>query len=205
MATPRRLVIATGNPHKIEELRDILAGLPFELVSPAQLGQRIEVEETGATFTENAVLKAVAYANATGLLALADDSGLEIDALGGEPGVYSARWAGEDVSYPERFRILLERLAGVPEARRTARYRCVIALAEPAPLGLVGEAEGIVEGRIAQAPQGTGGFGYDPIFYVPEFERTFGEMSPAEKHSISHRARAAAGARTILLGLASGS
>jgi XTP/dITP diphosphohydrolase len=205
MATPRRLVIATGNPHKLEELRAILAGLPFELVSPAQLGLRIEVEETGATFAENAVLKAVAYANAAGLLALADDSGLEIDALGGEPGVYSARWAGEGVSYPERFRILLGRLAEVPETRRTARYRCVIALAEPAPVGLVGEAEGVVEGRIAETPQGTGGFGYDPIFYVPDYGRTFGEMSPAEKHRISHRARAAAGARTILLGLAGGS
>jgi XTP/dITP diphosphohydrolase len=199
MITPRQLVIATGNPHKIEEFREILAGAPFELVSTAQLGVYIEVEETGATFAENAILKAVAYANATGLLVMADDSGLEIDALGGEPGVYSARWAGEGMSYPERFRILLERLAGVPEERRTARYRCVIALAEPAPVGLLGQAEGTVEGRIAEAPHGSGGFGYDPIFFVPEFGRTFGEMSPAEKHGISHRARAAAGARAILL------
>lgn len=205
MTPPRRLVIATGNPHKIEEFQEILTGVPFELVSPEQLGAHIEVEETGATFAENAILKAVAYANATGLLALADDSGLEIDALGGEPGVYSARWAGEGVTYPERFRILLGRLAEVPEEQRTARYRCVIALAEPAPAGLLGLAEGTVEGRIAEAPHGSGGFGYDPIFYVPEFGRTFGEVSPAEKHGISHRARAAAKAREILLGQAGAS
>jgi XTP/dITP diphosphohydrolase len=202
MATPRRLLIATGNPHKIEEFREIFAGLPFELISPEQVNLHLEVEETGTTFAENATLKAVAFADATGLLALADDSGLEIDALGGEPGVYSARWAGEGVSYPERFRLLFERLAGVPEVRRTAHYRCVIALAEPAPVGVFGLAEGTVEGRIAAAPHGTGGFGYDPIFYVPELGRTFGEVAPAEKHRISHRARAAAKAREILLGQA---
>ncbi|HLZ22042.1 MAG TPA: RdgB/HAM1 family non-canonical purine NTP pyrophosphatase [Ktedonobacterales bacterium] len=203
MTAARRIVVATTNPHKIEEFREILADLPIELVSPNTLNLRVEVAETGATFAENAVLKAIAYAEAAGLLALADDSGLEIDALGGEPGVYSARWAGEGVSYPERFRILEQRLAGVPDERRTARYRCAVALAEPAPRGLFAVTEGTVEGRISREARGTGGFGYDPIFYVPEERRTFGEMSADEKHRISHRARAVAAARPALARLAS--
>ena len=202
MTAARRVVVATTNPHKIEEFREILADLPIELVSPDELNLRVAVEETGATFEENAVLKAIAYAEASGMLALADDSGLEIDALGGEPGIYSARWAGEGVSYPDRFRILEERLAGVPDERRTARYRCSIALAEPAPRGLFDVAEGKVEGLIWREARGTGGFGYDPIFYVPEERRTFGEMSAHEKHRISHRARAAAAARPALARLA---
>jgi len=199
---PRDLLIATTNPHKIEEFRAIFADLPYRLVSPADVGLALDVEETGTTFAENARLKAIAYADASGLLALADDSGLEIDALGGEPGIYSARWAGENVSYPERFKMLFARLAGVPAEQRTARYRCAIAIAEPAPRGLVGEVEGTLEGVIAEQPRGSGGFGYDPIFYVPEKSRTVGEMSAEEKHRISHRARAAAAARPILMALA---
>ncbi len=197
-AGQRDLLIATTNPHKIEEFREILGDLPYRLVSPRDIGLDIEVEETGTTFAENARLKAIAYADASGLLALADDSGLEIDALGGEPGVYSARWAGEGVSYPERFQMLFARLAGVPPEKRTARYRCAIAIAEPAPRGLIGEVDGTLEGLIAEEPRGTGGFGYDPIFYVPEKGRTVGEMSAEEKHRISHRARAAAAARKVL-------
>src|SRR5690348_15468309 len=126
-----RLLIATTNPHKVEEFRAILGELPYQLVSLRDVPPVAEVDETGSTFEENAVLKAVGYARATGLLALADDSGLEIDALGGEPGVYSSRWAGPDVTYPERFRLLAARLAGVPAGGRTARYRCVIAVAGP--------------------------------------------------------------------------
>lgn len=198
----RRLLIATTNPHKIQEFREILAGLPYELVSPDDFGLSLEVEETGATFAENATLKAIAWANASGVLALADDSGLEIDALGGEPGIYSARWAGEHVTYPERFRLLFARLADVPAERRTARYRAAIAIAEPAPIGLRGVVEGTLEGQIAFAPAGSGGFGYDPIFFVPEQQRTVGQMSAAEKHAISHRARAANAARTLLQHLA---
>ena len=198
MTATRRVVVATTNPHKLQEFREILADLPIELVSPAELKLRVVVEETGATFAENAVLKALAYADAAGLLALADDSGLEIDALGGEPGIYSARWAGEGVSYPQRFRMLEERLAGMSDERRTARYRAAVALAEPAPRGLYDVTEGTVEGRIAREARGSGGFGYDPIFYVPEERRTFGEMSAAEKHRMSHRARAAAAARPAL-------
>ncbi len=154
--------------------------------------------ETGATFAENAIIKARAYAEATGLLTLADDSGLEIDALDGAPGVYSARWAGADVSYETRNRLLVERLAGLPDAQRGARYRCAIAVALPPPRGLVGVVEGALEGRIATEPAGHGGFGYDPIFFVPEQGRTVGQMTAAEKHRISHRARAALAARPLL-------
>src|SRR5258706_14091157 len=127
------LFLASTNPHDIGEFRALLAGAPFELLSPADLGVTVQVEETGDTFDENAILKALAYAEATGLLALADDSGLEIDALGGAPGVHSARWAGVDTLYEERFRLLEQGLAGTPDEQRIARYRCAIALAEPAP------------------------------------------------------------------------
>jgi XTP/dITP diphosphohydrolase len=204
-ATPaglRRLLLATTNPHKIEELRAILAGLPYELVSPNDIGLALQVEETGTTFAENAILKATAWADAADMLTLAEDSGLEIDALGGEPGIYSARWAGEDVSYEERFRILLRQLADVPAERRTARYHAAMAIARAAPVGVLGVFEGTLEGQIAFAPAGSGGFGYDPIFYVPEQQRTVGQMSAEGKHLISHRARAAAAARELLQQLA---
>jgi XTP/dITP diphosphohydrolase len=193
-----RLLIASTNAHKLREFREIFAGVPFELLSPADLGLIVTVEETGTTFAQNAVLKALAYAEAADMLALADDSGLEIDALGGEPGVYSSRWAGVETPYPERFRILEARLAGVLEQERTARYRAAIALAEPAPRGLYDVVEGAVEGRIASEPRGSGGFGYDPIFYVPELGGTFGELPSEAKHEISHRARAAVKARGSL-------
>jgi XTP/dITP diphosphohydrolase len=204
-ATPaglRRLLLATTNPHKIEELRAILAGLPYELVSPNDIGLALQVEETGTTFAENAILKATAWADAADMLTLAEDSGLEIDALGGEPGIYSARWAGEDVSYEERFRILLRQLADVPAERRTARYHAAMAIARAAPVGVLGVFEGTLEGQIAFAPAGSGGFGYDPIFYVPEQQCTVGQMSAEGKHLISHRARAAAAARELLQQLA---
>ncbi len=192
------LLIATSNPHKVAEFRALLGDLPYQFVSLRDVPPVAEVAETGRTFAENAILKAEGYARETGLLALADDSGLEIDALGGEPGVYSARWAGPDVTYLERFRIILERLAAVPSERRTARYRCAIAIAGPGAAGLRGVVEGTLEGRIAEAPRGSGGFGYDPLFYVPELDNTVGELSADEKSRISHRARAAAAARTLL-------
>jgi XTP/dITP diphosphohydrolase len=199
---PHRLLLATTNPHKIEELCAILAGLSYELVSPNDIGLALEVEETGTTFAENAILKATAWADAADMLTLAEDSGLEIDALGGEPGIYSARWAGDEISYEERFRILLGRLADVPAERRTARYRAAMVIARPAPVGVLGLFEGTLEGQIAFAPAGNGGFGYDPIFYVPEQQRTVGQMSAEGKHLISHRARAAAAARELLRQLA---
>ena len=202
MTGGRRLVLASTNPHKIAEFRALLAGAPFELLSPADLGVTVQVEETGDTFDENAILKALSYAEATDLLALADDSGLEIDALGGAPGVHSARWAGVDTSYEERFRLLEQRLAGTPDEQRTARYRCAIALAEPAPRGLYAVVSGTLEGRIARTPRGSEGFGYDPIFSLPERGKTVGELTVAEKNSISHRARAAAAVQPLLARLA---
>lgn len=198
MAALPSLLLATSSADKIRELRDILSDLPYRLVTPTELGVRLEVEESGTTFAENAALKARAYAAAAGCLALADDSGLEIDALGGEPGVYSARWAGDEVGYPARCRLLLERLADVPAERRTARYQCVITLAAPPPRGLIGQAVGTWEGRIADTPRGSGGFGYDPIFLLPELGQTVGELAPAEKHRRSHRAQAAIGIREVL-------
>lgn len=198
----RRLLIATTNPHKVEEFRGLLAGLPYDLVSLTDVGVAADVAETGTTFAGNATIKALAYADLTGLLALADDSGLEIDALDGAPGLYSARWAGPDVSYVVRNRMIVEKLAGLPAARRGARYRCAIAIAAPAPCGLQGVVEGTLEGRIAEEPSGEGGFGYDPIFLVPEYGRTVGQMSADEKSRISHRARAAQAARPLLARLA---
>lgn len=202
MAGNRRLVVATTNQHKIDEFRSILNGVPFDVVSPAELGLSVAIEETGATFAENAILKAIACAEASGQLALADDSGLEVDALNGEPGIYSNRWAGEGVSSAERNRLLNERLADVPDSRRTARFRCAIAIAAPAPLGLYDVVDGTLGGRIAHEPRGRSGFGYDPIFYVPELNATVGELPEEQKNRISHRARAAAHAIQVLRRLA---
>jgi XTP/dITP diphosphohydrolase len=202
MSQQRQLVIATTNPHKVDEFRQLLAGAPFALTSLDELGVARDVPETGDTFAENAIIKARAYAEMTGLLTLADDSGLEIDALDGAPGVLSARWAGPEVPYATRNRLLVERLAGLPDAQRGARYRCAIAIALPPPQGLVGVVEGVFEGSIAREPVGQGGFGYDPIFFVPEQGRTVGEMTAAEKHAISHRARAARAALPLLERLA---
>ncbi|HEU5366974.1 MAG TPA: RdgB/HAM1 family non-canonical purine NTP pyrophosphatase, partial [Ktedonobacterales bacterium] len=190
------LLLATTNPGKLREYREIFTELPFRLTTLDEQGIDLDVEETGATFAENALLKARAYAQASGLLTLADDSGLEIDALGGEPGVYSARWPTADTTYPERFKLIFERLADLSPERRTARFRCVIALARPD--GWHEMVEGTVEGIIADAPRGANGFGYDPIFYVPALGATTAELSPEEKHRISHRGRAALAARDVL-------
>jgi XTP/dITP diphosphohydrolase len=189
--------LGTSNIHKLAELRAILDNLPLILLSLRDVAPIPDVAETGATFAENAILKATAYARASGLLTLADDSGLEIDALGGEPGVYSARWAGVDTPYDERFRIILDRMAQTPPERRTARFRCVIAIAGPD--GLLATAEGVLEGMIATEPHGAGGFGYDPIFYLPAYGKTVAELPAEVKNHISHRALAAAQARQQLL------
>ncbi len=202
-----RVLLATSNPHKVGELREILAAVPATFVTPDELGLSVAVAETGETFEQNAVLKALAYAEAAGLPALADDSGLEVDALGGEPGIFSSRWAGEGTPYPVRFRLLAERLAGVPPEQWTARYRCAIALAAPAPRGLYQVVEGRLEGRLVAEPRGSGGFGYDPIFFIPSLGRTVAELSAEEKHRISHRgaaARAAIAPLTELLAAGSG-
>ncbi len=191
-----KLLIATHNPGKAKEYEELLAGLPLELTYPAQEGLDMEVAETGASFAENARLKAAAYARASGLVALADDSGLEVDALGGEPGIHSARYAGTGASDKERYRLLLEKLREVPWEERTARFRCVIAVATPG--GQVHTAEGICEGIIAFAPKGEHGFGYDPVFYLQEYGKTMADLPPETKNKISHRARAVQRAREIL-------
>ena len=191
-----KLLIATNNPGKLREYEELLAGLPLELTSPAREGLSLEVAETGESFAENARLKAVAYARASGLLTLADDSGLEVDALSGRPGVHSARYAGEGADDEERYRLLLEEMRGVPWEKRTARFHCVIAIATPE--GEVRTAEGTCEGIIAFEPRGEHGFGYDPVFYLPQHGRTMAELEPRAKNRISHRARAARKAREIL-------
>lgn len=190
------LLLATSNHYKLEEFRAIFADLPWRMLSLSDIQLTMNVEETGNTFAENAELKGRAYAQVTHLLTLADDSGLEIDALGGAPGVHSARFLGSETSYEERFRVILERMQGLPLDQRNARFRCVIALVEPS--GYTGMVEGVVEGVIASNPRGTNGFGYDPIFFLPELGKTFAELEPECKNRISHRARAAQLARKLL-------
>ncbi len=190
------LLLATNNPHKLEEFRAMFADMPLKLLSLNDVQLNVDVEETGNTFAENAELKGRVYAQMSHRLTLADDSGLEIDALGGMPGVYSARYLGRETSYEERFRVILDQLKGLPLEQRSARFRCAIALAEPT--GKISLVEGIVEGVIAESPRGTHGFGYDPIFFLPELGKTFAELEPVVKNRISHRARAAQSARKLL-------
>lgn len=190
------LLIATRNPGKLREYEQLLAGLPLSLTCLDKEGIIHEVEETGESFSENAIRKAQQYARISGLLTLADDSGLEVDALGGEPGVHSARYAGPGADDADRYRLLLERMQGVPWEGRGARFRCAIAIAEPG--GKTYTSEGTCEGIIALAPQGGHGFGYDPVFYLPEHDRTMAQLPPEVKNRISHRARAAQEARSTL-------
>jgi XTP/dITP diphosphohydrolase len=192
----RTLLIATTNRHKLEEFRTIFSDLPYQLLSLSDIQPTMDVEETGTTFRENAELKALAYARVSGLLSLADDSGLEIDALDGAPGVYSARFAGVDTSYEERFRLIFEKLRGLPASRRTARFRCVITVAEPS--GRYQSVEGVIEGVIKEEARGVHGFGYDPIFLVPSLGKTTAELLPEHKNQISHRAQAARLAHALL-------
>ncbi|MEO7019129.1 MAG: XTP/dITP diphosphatase [Ktedonobacteraceae bacterium] len=192
----RTLLLATTNEHKLNEFRVIFRELPFQVLSLRDVQIDIDVEETGTTFAENALLKARFYAQTANMLALADDSGLEIDALGGAPGIYSARFAGREASYAERFRLILARLQDIPPSQRTARFRCAIALAEPS--GYTQVVEGTIEGLIAEGPRGENGFGYDPLFLVPELGQTTAEMTPEQKNQISHRGRAAEAARRLL-------
>jgi XTP/dITP diphosphohydrolase len=195
------LLVATTNPGKQREYHVLLSELPAKIVFPDDLGITLEVEEDGATFRENAAKKAVALARASGLLALADDSGLEVEALGGEPGVRSSRYAGEGADDPRRRAFLLEKLRDVPAPRR-AQFVCVIAIAEPA--GRVTYAEGRCRGEITFAERGTNGFGYDPIFQPEGRTVTMAELPPEEKNRISHRALAAQAALTLLGGMLAG-
>ena len=172
----------------MREVREILADLGMEVVSMKEAGIRIDVEENGATYEENAMIKATAVAAQTDDIVLADDSGLEIDYLGKEPGVLSARYLGEDTSYRIKNANLIERLAGVPDEERTARFVCAIAACLPDKTRLTTRAT--IEGRIGYEERGEGGFGYDPIFYVPEFGKTTAELTAEEKNQISHRGKA---------------
>ncbi|HIE03956.1 MAG TPA: XTP/dITP diphosphatase [Candidatus Latescibacteria bacterium] len=191
-----RLVLATRNEGKLREMREALSGLEVELMTLSDFPEVPEVHEDGTTFSENARKKALVAAKLTGLPALADDSGLEVDALGGRPGVHSARFAGEEADDDANNTKLLELLKGLPPERRTARFRCVLALAFPD--GRVYTVEGTCQGLIAEEPAGDGGFGYDPLFFVPEEGRTFAQMTREEKNSLSHRGRALRKLREVL-------
>jgi len=192
-----RLLVATNNLGKLEEYRQLLADMSIELTSLAEEGIDFEPAETGATFEENAVIKAEAFAKLSKLPTLADDSGLEIDALNGAPGTMSARYGGTDRHEDKkRYQLVLRQLAGVPWAQRSARFRCVLVLAIPNEPHQV--TEGTVEGFIAESPAGDCGFGYDPVFYLTKYNCTMAQLDPATKNRISHRGRAIEAARPLL-------
>jgi XTP/dITP diphosphohydrolase len=194
---PERIGIASRNPAKIREIKQICTDWEVEWVTAEHWpGAWPEVEETGATYLENALLKGRAVATATGLPVVADDSGIEVDALGGAPGPRSARYAGEDASDEENLRALILAIRGVPAGGRTARYRCIAVLCEPDGREL--HAEGTVEGVLTTKPRGSGGFGYDPIFVPEGWDDTMAELAPEQKDRISHRGRAFRALRDLL-------
>ena len=184
----KRMIFATGNENKMVEIREILGDLPLEILSMKQAGIRADIEENGTSFEENALIKAREVCRLAGEMVLADDSGLEIDYLNGEPGIYSARYMGENTSYRVKNKNLMERLEGVPNEKRTARFVCAIAAVFPDGKELV--VRGTVEGIIGYEERGENGFGYDPIFYLPERGLTTAELPPEVKNSISHRGNA---------------
>ena len=184
----KKIVFATGNQGKLREVKKILADLNVDVVSMKEEGIQIDVDENGTTFAENAQIKATAIGAHTDAIVLADDSGLVIDALNGEPGIYSARYLGEDTSYRIKNQNLIDRLEGVPDEKRTARFVCAIAAALPD--GTVLHTEGTIEGIIGYEERGENGFGYDPIFYVPKLGKTTAELTDDEKNAISHRGSA---------------
>ena len=184
----KKLIFATGNAGKMKEIREILGSPDLEILSQKEAGIETHAEENGTTFEENALIKARAVAEQTDALVLADDSGLEIDYLGGEPGVYSARYLGEDTPYEIMNQKILDRLEGVPEEKRTARFVCVIAAVLPD--GRTFTTRGTIEGIIGWESRGEGGFGYDPIFFVPEYHCSTAELSMEQKNEISHRGKA---------------
>lgn len=184
----KRIIFATGNAGKMKEIREIMADLDVEIVSMKEAGVDVEIVENGSSFEENAVIKACTIMEHTGELVLADDSGLEIDYLNGEPGIYSARYMGEDTSYHIKNNNLISRLEGVEDEKRTARFVCAIAAAFPD--GEILTVRDTVEGRIGYEEKGENGFGYDPIFYLPEYGKSSAQLSPEEKNRISHRGKA---------------
>jgi len=192
---PQRIVIATRNPHKLTEIKNILKKLPLQVLSLSDFPEIGEIEETGSTFEENALIKARTVHQATGLWTLADDSGLEVDILGGAPGIFSARFSGREKDYAANNRKLLQFLENVPPENRTAQFRCVVAIVGADFERLV---EGVIRGKIGETPRGEGGFGYDPLFIPEGYDRTFAEMSSDLKNRISHRAIAFHKAEKIL-------
>lgn len=195
MSKPK-LLLATNNRAKVREYAKLLQGIPYRIVSLNDVNIREQVEETGTSFEENAILKAKRYAELSGLTTIADDSGLEVEALGGEPGVRSARYAGEGASDKERIDFLLNKLVDVPWEKRQAKFRCVIAIVYPD--GRVQICQGQCQGILTFKPLGDNGFGYDPIFYLPDLHKTMAELSMSEKNAISHRGKAAEEARITL-------
>jgi XTP/dITP diphosphohydrolase len=191
-----KLLLATNNRAKVEEYTRLLPGIAYAIVNLTDVGIKMIVDETGATLEENATLKAKTYATLSNLLTMADDSGLEVDALGGQPGVLSARYAGEEATDKERIDYLLVKLGDTPWEQRTARFRCIIAIASS--VGEVDLFTGECQGIIAFKPTGEAGFGYDPIFYLPQLGKTMAELSMDEKNKISHRGQAVVKARRIL-------
>ncbi len=185
-----KLVIATGNAGKLDEIRKIIGGSDMEIVSAKDLGISLDVEENGSSFRENALIKAKACAKEVNEAVLADDSGLCIDALGGEPGIYSSRYLGEDTSYDIKNKDILRRMKDVPDGERSARFVCDVAVIFPDGRQIV--TEGIMEGEIAHEICGENGFGYDPVFYLSSYGKTSAEIAPDEKNKISHRAKALA-------------
>ena len=193
----RKVIFATGNPGKLREIRMILGDMGLEIVTMKEAGFTGTIVEDGTTFEENALIKAGTIAREMGEIAMADDSGLEIDALGGEPGIYSARYLGEDTSYDIKNQVILDRMKDVPEEKRTARFVCAAACVFPDGRSLV--VRETMEGRIGYEIAGTNGFGYDPVFYLPEFGCTSAQISPEQKNAISHRGKALRKMRELLL------
>ena len=185
----QQFLVATHNQGKVREFATMLADLNLTWLGLADVGITLDVAETGRSFYENAVLKARGYAAESGLVTLADDSGLEVDGLNGRPGIHTGRYGGEGLTHAQRYQKLLSELLGVPWAERTARFRCVIVVARPDG-ALLGSTEGVCEGYIAEAPAGSGGFGYDPVFYLPQQQKTMAQLEPSLKNQISHRGQA---------------
>jgi XTP/dITP diphosphohydrolase len=190
------LLLATKNPGKLKEYAELLIDFDFNWLSLDEMGINLDVEESGENYKENAIIKATTYANLSGRLTLADDSGLEVDILNGRPGVRTARFGGPNLSAVERYRYLLTLMEKIPEGQRSARFKCVIALASPG--ALVGISQGICDGAIASSPRGSAGFGYDPIFFLPNLGKTMAELTSKEKHKVSHRGLAVANIKPIL-------
>ena len=193
-----KIIFATGNENKLREIRQIMADCDVEIISMKEAGVFEEIEENGSTFEENALLKAEAISKKTGLLTLADDSGLEIDFLDKAPGIYSSRFMGENTPYVEKNTTILDKLSGVPDEKRTARFVCAVAAVRPD--GSTEMVRATMEGRIAYKIAGENGFGYDPIFFLPEYGCTSAELSPEQKNAISHRGKALRMMREVLFG-----